>query len=150
MDETVLVYIFKDDEVLMLYRNKKKNDINEDKWMGVGGHLEKGETPVDALIREVKEETDLDVLQYNFLATLYFYNQEYEEKMYLYRVDKYKGDLSDCNEGELKFIKIKDLLSLNMWEGDKIFLGLMLKNEPYFELSLYYDKDKLVKVDRLK
>ena len=150
MDETVLVYIFKDDEVFMLYRNKEKDDINKNKWVGVGGHLEKGEYKDSALIREVKEETNLDVLEYKFLATLIFINNDYQEKMYLYRVDKFSGDLKECDEGELKFIKIKDLLSLNMWDGDKYFLELMLKKEPYFEMELVYSNDSLISVKRTK
>lgn len=150
MDETVLVYIFKDDEVLMLYRDKEKDDINKNKWVGVGGHLEKGESKDSALIREVKEETNLDVLEYKFLATLIFINNDYQEKMYLYRVDKFSGDLKECDEGELKFIKIKDLLSLNMWDGDKYFLELMLKKEPYFEMELVYSDDSLISVKRTK
>ena len=149
MDETVLVYIFKNDEVLMLLRNKKKVDINKGKWMGVGGHLEKGESKEDALFREVKEETNLDIIDYKFLATLYFYNNEYKEKMYLYRVDKFEGELIECNEGDLKFVKVKDLLNLNMWEGDKIFIKKMLDNDPYYEMSLSYEGDRLLKAELL-
>lgn len=128
MDETVLAYIFKDDEVLMLYRNKEKDDINKNKWVGVGGHLEKGESKDAALIREIKEETNLDVIDYSFLATLIFINNDYKEIMYLYRVDSFSGEIKECDEGELKFIKVKDLLSLNMWEGDKYFLELLVNS----------------------
>lgn len=150
MDETVLAYIFKNDEVLMLYRNKEKEDINKNKWVGVGGHLEEGEDRDSALIREIKEETNLDVIDYKFLATLIFINNNYKEKMYLYRVDSFSNVLKECDEGELKFIKIKDLLSLNMWDGDKYFLDLMLKKEPYFEMELVYNNDALISVKRIK
>lgn len=150
MDETVLAYIFKDDKVLMLYRNKEENDINKNKWVGVGGHLEKGESRDSALIREVKEETNLDVTDYKFLATLIFINNDYKEKMYLYRVDGFTNSLKECDEGELKFINIKDLLSLNMWDGDRYFLDLMLKKEPYFEMELVYSGDSLIRVTRTK
>ena len=150
MDETVLAYIFKDDEVLMLYRNKEKDDINKNKWVGVGGHLEKGESKDAALIREIKEETNLDVIDYSFLATLIFINNDYKEIMYLYRVDSFYGEIKECDEGELKFIKVKDLLSLNMWEGDKYFLELLLKKEPYFEMELIYSGDELIRVNRTK
>lgn len=151
MDKTVLAYIFNDkDEILMLYRNKEENDINEGKWMGVGGHLEKGETKDDALIREIKEETGLDVKEYKFLATLYFYNGDYSEVMYLYRVDKVEGTLKECDEGDLKYIKKEDILSLNMWSGDKEFLKLMFENAPYFEMNLIYNGDELIKVERTK
>lgn len=150
MDETVLVYIYQDDKVLMLLRNKEKDDINKGKWIGVGGHLEKGETPLDALFREVKEETNLDVISYKYHGIVYFVNGEYEEKMHIYTVNEIKGEIKECDEGTLAFIPKKDLLSLNMWEGDKIFLELIVTSSPYFELRLTYEGDKLVKSERLK
>lgn len=148
MEETVLAYIFNDDEVLMLFRNKKKNDINKGKWMGVGGHIEKGETPEQALIREIKEETNLDVISYKFRGTLLFINNEYQEKIYLYTVDKYLGNIKECNEGDLQFFNKEDVVNLNMWKGDYYFYNLLLKDEPYFELTLIYDKDELIRIDR--
>ena len=114
----------------------------------MGGHLEKGESKDAALIREIKEETNLDVIDYSFLATLIFINNDYKEIMYLYRVDSFSGEIKECDEGELKFIKVKDLLSLNMWEGDKYFLELLLKKEPYFEMELIYSGDELIRVNR--
>lgn len=150
MDETVLVYIYKNDDVLMLLRNKEEDDINKGKWIGVGGHLEKEETPIDALIREVKEETNLDVIKYKYHGLVYFVNGDYIEKMHIFTVSEIKGELKECDEGTLAYIPKKDLLSLNMWEGDKIFLELIVTNSPYFELRLIYDGDKLVKSERLK
>ena len=88
IDETVLCYIEKDQDYLMIYRNKKENDMSEGKWMGVGGHIEKGETPDEALIREVKEETNLTLLSYEMRGIIYFQNDDYEEVMYLYTSDK--------------------------------------------------------------
>ena len=150
MDKTILAYININDSYLMLYRNKKKNDLNEGKWMGVGGHIELGETPEQALIREVKEETGLIVLDYNLRGTLYFYNDDYSEVIYLYTVNEVKGEIIDCNEGELKLIPINEIMNLNMWEGDKVFLELLKNNEPYFELNLYYKNKDLIKVERIK
>ncbi len=150
MDETVLAYIYKEDKVLMLYRNKKENDINEGKWMGVGGHIEKGETPDQALIREIKEETGLDTIKYQLLGVIYFTANNYHEKMYLYKVAEVVGSLIECNEGELSYIDKKDIFSLPMWEGDKIFLKYMEEDEPYFELDLVYQNDKLISWKRLK
>ena len=112
MDETVLVYIYKNDDVLMLLRNKEEDDINKGKWIGVGGHLEKEETPIDALIREVKEETNLDVIKYKYHGLVYFVNGDYIEKMHICTVSEIKGELKECDEGTLAYIPKKDLLSL--------------------------------------
>ena len=149
MDKTVLAYIKKDDTYLMLYRNKKHNDMNEGKWIGIGGHIEENESKEDALKREIKEETGLDVLSYTYRAKLTFINDDYEEIMYLFTVEEFKGEIIDCDEGELHFVKIKDIPHLNIWEGDKVFLDLLLKDEPYFELLLRYKLDKLVEVERI-
>jgi len=142
--ETVLAYIEKDKSYLMLLRNKKKHDINANKWIGVGGHLENDETPEDALIREIKEETGLDVISYSKKGLIHFNYDDISELMHLYVVNDFKGELIECDEGTLKWIKKCDLFSLELWEGDKIFLKKLLNNEPYFELELNYLKDKLI------
>lgn len=142
--ETVLAYIEKDNSYLMLLRNKKKHDINANKWIGVGGHLEKEETPEDALIREIKEETGLDVISYSKKGLIHFNYDDISELMHLYIVNDFKGELIECDEGTLKWIKKSDLFSLELWEGDKIFLKKLINNEPYFELELNYLKDKLI------
>ena len=147
--ETVLAYIKKDDQYLLLYRNKKENDLNKNKWIGVGGHLEKGETPEDALIREIKEETNYDVLSFSKRAIIYFENEDFKEAMHLYLVDKVKGELKECDEGTLKYFKESELFNLPMWEGDKIFLKYLLSNRPYFELKLIYRGDSLIKCEEL-
>ena len=142
--ETVLAYIEKDNSFLMLLRNKKKHDINANKWIGVGGHLEKEETPEDALIREIKEETGLDVISYRKKGLIHFNYDDISELMHLYVVNNFKGELIECDEGTLNWVKKSDLFSLELWEGDKIFLKKLLNNEPYFELELNYLKDKLI------
>ena len=142
--ETVLAYIQKDNCFLMLYRNKKKVDINKGKWLGVGGHLEKGETPVDALYREIKEETGYTVKQYEYKGLIYFNYDGYTEKMHLYLVTEVEGELIECNEGELKYIPIERLTELDMWEGDKIFISYLLEDKPYFELELNYQGNELM------
>ena len=144
MDETVLAYIEVEGLYLMLYRNKKKNDMNEGKWMGVGGHLEPGETPEQALIREVKEETNLDVTSFRYVAKLLFVNDDYQEIMHLYKVDGVEGELKECNEGDLRYIPKEMIYSLNMWEGDKYFLDRL--DDDYFELTLIYKDKELVEV----
>ena len=149
IDETVLCYIEKDQDYLMIYRNKKENDMSEGKWMGVGGHIEKGETPDEALIREVKEETNLTLLSYEMRGIIYFQNDDYEEVMYLYTSDKYEGTLSDCNEGDLYFIPKNQISSLPIWEGDKIFLKYLEDDEPFFKLKLIYKDKELDQAERL-
>lgn len=150
MVDTVLVYIEKNDQYLLIYRNKKKNDINEGKWIGVGGHIEKGETPIDAMIREVKEETNLDVLSYVKNGIVHFKNEDFSETMHLFTVTKFEGEIGNCDEGELRFINKKDMNKLQMWEGDKIFLKYLEDKEPYFELVLEYKGEKLLSSKRIK
>ena len=142
--ETVLAYIQKDNCFLMLYRNKKKVDINKGKWVGVGGHLEEGETPNMALVREIKEETGYDVIEYSKKGLVYFNYDGYSEEMYLYLVTKVEGELIECDEGELKYIPIDDIKELDVWEGDKIFLPYLLEDKPYFELELNYEGNNLI------
>ena len=142
--ETVLAYIEKDDSYLMLFRNKKKKDINANKWIGVGGHLEKGETDIDALYREVKEETGLDIISYEKRGLIHFHYDDTYELMHLFVVKEVKGELVECDEGTLEYIKKSEILNLPLWEGDKIFLKYLLTDKPYFELELNYLKDKLV------
>ena len=144
LPETVLAYIEKDNSFLMLYRNKKKNDINANKWIGVGGHIEKGETPIDALYREIKEETGLDVISYEKRGIIHFNYGELSEIMHLFVVKEAKGELIECNEGTLKYIPKSEVLNIPIWEGDKIFLKIILSNDSYFELELNYQQDALV------
>ena len=142
--ETVLAYIEKDGSFLMLYRNKKKNDINANKWLGVGGHLEPGESKEDALIREIKEETGLDAINYEYRGLIHFNYDGYSELMHLFLVGEVSGELIECDEGTLKYIPKNEVMNLSIWEGDKLFLKKLLSNEPYFELELNYQKDNLV------
>lgn len=150
MTETVLAYIEKDESYLLLYRNKKKVDINKNKWVGVGGHLEKRETPIDALYREIKEETNLDVKDYQYRGIVYFINEGFEEVMHLFTVSKFEGDIKECDEGMLQFVPKNEIFNLPIWEGDKIFLKYLLTNEPYFELKLIYKGDDLLSYERIK
>ncbi|MGN1319135.1 MAG: NUDIX hydrolase [Lachnospirales bacterium] len=144
---TTLCYIEKDNKYLMLYRNKKKNDINEGKWIGVGGHFEKGESPDDCLLREVYEETGLHLTSYKLRGIITFiYNKDFCEYMFLYTADKFKGEILPCNEGELKWIDKDKINDLSLWEGDRIFLDLLNKNTPVFSLKLEYENDKLINV----
>ena len=142
--ETVLCYIFKDDEVLMLKKNEVKGDMNSSKWLGVGGHIEDGEHPDDAILRETKEETGLTLTSYDLLGTIKFYmNGKYTEKIYVYAGYEVKGEMISCDEGLLQFFKKDEILNLSLWEGDKIFLRPLLENKK-FKCSLYYNDEKLI------
>jgi len=142
--ETVLCYIFKDDEVLMLKKNEVKGDMNSSKWLGVGGHIEENESPDDAILRETKEETGLTLTSYDLLGTIKFYmNGKYTEKIYVYAGYEVKGEMISCDEGLLQFFKKDEILNLSLWEGDKIFLRPLLENKK-FKCSLYYNDEKLI------
>ena len=146
MEETVLCYIENEHRYLMLFRNKKKEDINKGKYIGIGGHLEPGESKESALKREVKEETGLTLLSYQYRGKILFVNDDFQEIMYLYTADKFEGELIQCDEGELKWIDIDEALKVPHWEGDEYFLKKLLENSPYFEMSLIYSKDQLIEV----
>lgn len=145
MINTTLCYIEKDNKYLMLHRTKKENDLNEGKWIGVGGKFEKGETPEECLIREVKEETGLTLTSYRLRAIVTFISDEWEtEYMYLFTADEFVGQIIDCNEGELKWIEKNQVLDLNTWEGDRIFLEKLLRDDKFFTLKVRYKGEKLV------
>ncbi len=145
MKLTTLCYIENDHgEYLMLHRTKKQNDLNAGKWIGVGGKFEADETPEECLLREVYEETGLTLTRYRFRGIVTFLSNEWEgEYMHLFTADKYEGTLCDCNEGELAWVPKNDVLKLNLWEGDHIFLRELLKNDRFFSLKLSYTGDVL-------
>lgn len=145
MELTTLCYIEKDDSYLMLHRVSKKNDVNKDKWIGVGGHFEAGESPEDCLLREVKEETGLTLTSYRFRGLLTFvFNDNEAEYICLYTADGFEGEITDCDEGTLEWVSKKKIPELNLWEGDKIFFELLNRNEPFFSMKLVYQGDTLV------
>ena len=145
MNFTTLCYIEKENKYLMLHRTSKKKDGNKDKWIGVGGHFEKGESPEDCLLREVKEETGLELTSYQFRGIVTFISDEWpDEYMCLYTADRYTGDIGNCDEGELVWVEKGKIMNLNIWEDDKIFLKLLMENQPFFSLKLEYKGDKLV------
>lgn len=146
MKNTTLCYIEKDNQYLMLLRNKKEHDCNEGKWIGVGGKFKKKENADACLLREVYEETGLTLTNYHFHGIIYFLNTEWEdEAMYLYTATGYEGEvISDCAEGELHWIKKDRIMDLNLWEGDRIFLKKLLAGEDKFSITLKYDGDQLL------
>lgn len=141
---TTLCYIEKGDSYLMLHRVSKKHDVNKDKWIGIGGHFEENESPEECLLREAKEETGLTLTSWKFRGIVTFISEGWNtEYMCLYTADGYEGEIIPCNEGVLEWIRKEDLLKLNLWEGDKIFLKMLQENAPFFSLKLAYKGDVL-------
>ncbi|MCQ2776638.1 MAG: 8-oxo-dGTP diphosphatase [Bacilli bacterium] len=120
--------------------------MNGGKWIGVGGKIEPNETPLEGIIRELKEETGLDLKSAKLRAKLYFYNNDYGEVIYQYTSEDFEGELIDCDEGTLKWVPFDQIMFLPLWEGDKEFLPLLINEKtPYFEMDLIYKNDKFVK-----
>ena len=141
---TTLCYVEKDDSYLMLHRVSKKHDVNKDKWIGIGGHFEEGESPEECLLREAMEETGLRLTSFRFRAIVTFIADGWPpEYMCLYTADGFEGELTDCNEGKLEWVKKAEVTKLKLWEGDKIFLKLIAEEAPFFSLKLMYQGDVL-------
>ena len=145
MLNTTLCYITRGNEVLMLHRVKKKNDINKDKWIGIGGKFEENESPDDCLLREAREETGLTLTSWRCRGIVTFLNDCCEgEYMYLFTTDGFEGKLKECDEGDLCWISREFLNDLPKWEGDQIFLDLLWQEHSFFLLTLRYSGDRLV------
>lgn len=139
MTFTTLCYIEKGDSYLMLHRIKKEHDINKDKWIGVGGHFETGESPDDCLLRETFEETGLTLTSYQFRGILTFLCDDITDYyICVYTADGYTGNLKECKEGTLEWVSKKDIINLDLWEGDLIFFKLLEENAPFFSLKVSY------------
>ena len=147
MKDTTLCYIENTkNQTLLLHRTKKKNDLNENKWIGVGGKFERNETAEECLIREVGEETGLTLDSYTYRGVVNFLSDVWEnERMHLFTAKVSNDTVKECNEGELKWVDNDKVLSMPTWEGDRVFLELIWKNHPFFHLTLEYEGEKLVK-----
>ena len=160
---TTLCYIEEDDKYLMLHRVKKENDVNKDKWVGIGGHFEEDESPEECLLREVREETGLQLISYRFRGIVTFISDRWDtEYMHLFTADKFDGsigmcddtgsmeecgdtgNIAECEEGELCWVEKSKVYDLPIWEGDKIFFKLLEEREDFFSLKLRYEGEKLV------
>ena len=144
MHNSTLCYITRGNDVLMLHRVKKKNDINHDKWIGIGGKFEGEESPDECILREAKEETGLTLTSWRCRGIVTFRAEGSEgEYMYLFTADGFEGTLAECDEGDLQWISRDKLFSLPSWEGDRIFLELLWQDAPFFLLTLSYKGDTL-------
>lgn len=146
MRNTTLCHLERDGKYLMLHRVKKAVDENQDKWIGPGGKFEPGESPEECAVREVQEETGLTMTDYEYRGIVTFVSSKWgTEYMHLFWSDSFQGTLKECDEGVLEWIGKEDLLTKNIWEGDKIFLRLLDEKVPFFSLKLVYDdEDKLL------
>ena len=145
MKNTSLCYIEQKGCYLLLHRTKKENDVNKDKWVGIGGKLEENESPEDCLLREVQEETGLRLTHWRYCGIVTFVSDRWEgEYMHLFHADGFAGELRDCDEGTLEWVSKEQFSALPQWEGDKIFLKLMEEKIPFFSLKLRYEGDRLV------
>ncbi len=145
MKQTTLCYLERGDQYLMLHRVKKENDASHDKWIGVGGKCEPDESPDECMLREVKEETGLDLLQWRYRGIVTFISDVWPcEYMHLFTASEWTGEEIVCDEGDLQWVDKQRLFDLTLWEGDKIFLRLLMDpTQPFFSLKLVYHADTL-------
>ena len=146
MLNTSLCYIEKDGAYLMIHRVKKKNDANHDKWIGVGGKFEYGESPFDCARREIREECGVDVRDLRYRGIVTFVSDDYgTEYMHLFTASEYEGEINfNCDEGNLEWVEKSKVKDLPIWEGDKIFFDLLDKESRFFSLKLCYKGDELI------
>ena len=143
MLHTTLCYLEENGKTLMLHRIKKKNDVNHDKWIGIGGKFEHGESPEECMLREFKEETGLRLLSWKYRGIVTFVSDSWCEYMHLFTADAYEGTMKECDEGTLEWVETDRLTQLPIWEGDKVFLRLLVQRDTFFSLKLIYEGERL-------
>lgn len=146
MINTTLCYIEQDGKYLLLHRVKKKNDINKDKWIGIGGKFEEGESPEDCIMRETLEETGLTLVRprYRGIVTFISDGMDQTEFMHLFTATEFTGSIRECDEGTLEWVDKAMVAKLPHWDGDLIFLDLLQKEHPFFSLKLTYRGSELL------
>lgn len=147
--DTTVIYLKRNNCYLLLYRNKKKEDINANKWIGVGGKRKANETIDECAIRETKEETGYDVHSLKCAGEVLFVDEEIQMMMYVYEIEDFDGEMHECNEGALKWIPLDKIYDYPMWEGDKAFLPLLINHAPYFKMRIIYSHGELISVSNL-
>lgn len=145
MVNTCLCYIERDNKYLMLHRVKKEKDLNRDKWVGIGGKFEEGETPEECNLREAFEETGLTLKNQTYRGIVTFVSDKWgTEYMHLFHSDCFEGNLKECDEGNLEWVEKSEVYNLPLWAGDKIFLRLLEEDILFFSLKLVYEGEKLI------
>lgn len=145
---STLCYIEKDGQYLMLHRTKKKNDLNKDKWLGIGGKFEEEESPEECIVRETREETGLILKGYKLRCIVTYVSTNWEtEYMYVFTSKDFEGEMIECNEGDLQWVDKDKVVDLNTWEGDKIFLEKIQNGDGFFTVKFEYDGEKLLRYD---
>lgn len=145
MLQTTLCYLSVGGKTLMLHRIKKKNDVNHDKWIGIGGKFEHGESPEECMLREFSEETGLTPTGWQYRALVTFVSEDWCEYMHLFTATGFEGLMRECDEGTLEWVPDGKLMQLPIWEGDKVFLRLLQEERPFFSLKLVYEGERLTK-----
>lgn len=144
MQNTTLCYLEQNGCYLLLHRVKKKNDVNQDKWVGIGGHFEENESPEECVCREALEETGLTLIHPRYVGLVTFVSDRWEgEYMHLFHAETFTGKLKDCDEGVLEWVPKARVRALPQWEGDRIFLDLLERRVPFFSLKLRYQGEEL-------
>ena len=143
MLQTTLCYLDIGDRTLMLHRVKKKNDVNHDKWIGVGGKFEPGESPEECMLREFREETGLTLTKWAYRGIVTFVSEDWCEYMHLFTATGFEGTLRECDEGTLEWVPDGQVERLPIWAGDRVFLRLLRERETFFSLKLVYDGERL-------
>jgi len=148
MLNTTLIHVEKDGKYLMMHRVKKENDVNHDKWTGVGGKFEEGETPEECAVRETLEETGLTITDYRLRGIVTFLSDKWEgEYMYVFTATGFTGELIDCDEGTLEWVDKDVIPTLPIWEGDKLFLKELIEDRGFFTMKLRYEGETLAESD---
>ncbi len=145
MLQTSLCYLIRDGKALMLHRVKKKDDVNHDKWIGIGGKFERGESPEECMLREFREETGLTLTAWAYRGIVTFVSEDWCEYMHLFTATACEGEMRDCDEGTLEWVEWDRIGALPIWEGDRVFLQLLRERETFFSLKLVYEGETLVR-----
>ena len=146
-EQTTMCYIEKDGKYLMLHRIKEENDANKGKWLGVGGHFERGESPEECMQREIFEEAGLTVTEYAYRGIVTFVSDKWDdEQIHLFTVTGFTGEVKECDEGVLAWVDKSEIMDLPMWEGDKSFLPLINSDHPFFSMKIVYEGDTPVSI----